>query len=229
MPASHGRGRRDPHPHSGSGGPGSPPARGEGAARAPPTRPRGDSAGAGSLRGRPASGGGTVGAESARSSCCALPPGRAARRPAPSRACHAPSAPARVRKRAPAPPTGAGHAPHGPPEARAPQSGARTPQPPHGLPRTRAPLHLPPSGLTWRARARAVPVTGILEGGGGCEHSGAGAQPILPRCLPPPPSQGAPGRGGEEPVAQLPGRPESGTKKKKTKKNLPLVLGELTG
>ncbi|XP_055451899.1 translation initiation factor IF-2-like [Psammomys obesus] len=73
MPASHGRGRRDPHPHSGSGGPGSPPARGEGAARAPPTRPRGDSAGAGSLRGRPASGGGTVGAESARSSCCALP------------------------------------------------------------------------------------------------------------------------------------------------------------
>lgn len=28
--------------------------------------------------GRPASGGGTVGAESARSSCCALPPGRAA-------------------------------------------------------------------------------------------------------------------------------------------------------
>lgn len=116
MPASHGRGRRDPHPHSGSGGPGSPPARGEGAARAPPTRPRGDSAGAGSLRGRPASGGGTVGAESARSSCCALPPPRPPRpTPRPQPRLPRPLEPARVRKRASDPPTEAGHAPQGPP------------------------------------------------------------------------------------------------------------------
>lgn len=115
MPASHGRRRRDPHPHSGSGGPGSPPARGEGAARAPPTRPRGDSAGAGSLRGRPASGGGTVGAESARSSCCALPPRPHRPTPRPQARLTRPLEPARVRKRAPDPPTEAGHAPTGPP------------------------------------------------------------------------------------------------------------------
>jgi hypothetical protein len=111
------------------------------------------------------------------------------------------------------------------------QSGARSPCSRPATPvraRARAPYRrpsrplLPPSGLTWPARVRAVPVTGSGEGAAGAVRMRRPSRFLRHFPPPPPPParcareeerRGGEGRGGAGRVAQLRGHRESPTKK----------------